>query len=49
MATVKEAHFAAPAVESTIAEETDVDAEADTQEVSETMATYLSAIRNYNK
>ena len=49
VATVKEAHFAAPAVESTIAEETDVDAEADTQEVSETMATYLSAIRNYNK
>ena len=49
VATVKEAHFAAPAVESTIAEETDVDAEADTQEVSDTMATYLSAIRNYNK
>ena len=45
VATVKEAHFAAPAVESTIAEETDVDAEADTQEVSDTMATYLSAIR----
>jgi len=49
VATVKEAHFAAPAVESTIAEETDVDAEADTTEVSDTMATYLSAIRNYNK
>ena len=49
VATVKEAHFAAPAVESTIAEETDVDAEADTQDVSDTMATYLSAIRNYNK
>ena len=49
VATVKEAHFAAPAVESTIAEETDVDAEADTQEVSDTMATYLSAIRKQSK
>ena len=49
VATVKEAHFAAPAVESTIAEETDVDAEADTQEVSDTMATYLSAIRKQTK
>ena len=49
VATVKEAHFAAPAVESTIAEETDVDAEADTEEVSATMATYLSAIRKQTK
>jgi len=49
VATVKEAHFAAPAVESTIAEETDVDAEADTTEVSDTMATYLSAIRKQTK
>ena len=49
VATVKEAHFAAPAVESTIAEETDVDAEADTTEVSATMATYLSAIRKQTK
>ena len=49
VSVVKEAHFTAPAVESTIAEETDVDAEADTTEVSDTMATYLSAIRNYNK
>ena len=49
VATVKEAHFAAPAVESTIAEETDVDAEADPVEVSDTMATYLSAIRKQSK
>ena len=49
VATVKEAHFAAPAVESTIAEETDVDAEADPVEVSDTMATYLSAIRKQTK
>ena len=49
VATIKEAHFAAPAVESTIAEETDVDAEADAEEVSATMATYLSAIRKSSK
>ena len=49
VSVVKEAHFAAPAVESTIAEETDVDAEADTEEVSATMATYLSAIRKQSK
>ena len=49
VATVKEAHFAAPAVESTIAEETDVDSEADTEEVSATMAQYLSAIRKTSK
>ena len=49
VSVVKEAHFTAPAVESTIAEETDVDAEADTEEVSATMATYLSAIRKQTK
>ena len=49
VATIKEAHFAAPAVESTIAEETDVDSEADTEEVSATMAQYLSAIRKTSK
>ena len=48
VAVVKEAHFAAPAVESTIAEETDEDAPT-TEEISETMATYLSAIRKQNK
>ena len=49
VSVVKEAHFTAPAVESTIAEDTDVDAEADTEEVSATMATYLSAIRKQTK
>ncbi len=50
VATIKEAHFAAPAVESTIAEETDIDSEADiTEEVNATMATYLSAIRKQTK
>ena len=48
VAVVKEAHFAAPAVESTIAEETDEDAPT-AEEISETMATYLSAIRKQNK
>lgn len=48
VAVVKEAHFAAPAVESTIAEDIDEDAPA-TEEISETMATYLSAIRKQIK
>ncbi len=50
VAIVKETHFAAPAVESVIAEDTEVDADdADTTEISETMASYLSAIRKTSK
>lgn len=49
VALVKETHFAAPAVESVIAEDTEVEADADTQEISETMASYLSAIRKTSK